>query len=96
MALFEDLYQRGNTIILVTHERDIAGARAAHRAFYATVLIELTNAGFIPELDLVALDRPMINRDGILILESAGPSDCCGIGTQTFSLVRPAELHSAE
>src|SRR3984893_14647705 len=24
MALFEDLYQRGNTIILVTHERDIA------------------------------------------------------------------------
>ena len=24
MALFEDLYRRGNTIILVTHERDIA------------------------------------------------------------------------
>ena len=24
MALFEDLYQKGNTIILVTHERDIA------------------------------------------------------------------------
>jgi putative ABC transport system ATP-binding protein len=24
MALLEDLYQRGNTIILVTHERDIA------------------------------------------------------------------------
>lgn len=29
MALFEDLYQRGNTIILVTHEEDIA--RHAHR-----------------------------------------------------------------
>src|SRR6202041_2447063 len=25
MALLEDLYHRGNTIILVTHERDIAG-----------------------------------------------------------------------
>jgi putative ABC transport system ATP-binding protein len=24
MALFEHLYQRGNTIILVTHERDVA------------------------------------------------------------------------
>jgi putative ABC transport system ATP-binding protein len=32
MALFEDLYQRGNTIILVTHERDIAAhaRRAVH------------------------------------------------------------------
>jgi len=29
MALFEELYQRGNTIILVTHEEDIA--RHAHR-----------------------------------------------------------------
>jgi len=29
MALFEDLYQEGNTIILVTHEEDIA--RHAHR-----------------------------------------------------------------
>ena len=29
MALFEDLYQAGNTIILVTHEEDIA--RHAHR-----------------------------------------------------------------
>ena len=29
MALFEDLYQRGNTIILVTHERDIARMRGA-------------------------------------------------------------------
>jgi putative ABC transport system ATP-binding protein len=32
MALFEELYQRGNTIILVTHERDIAAhaRRAVH------------------------------------------------------------------
>jgi putative ABC transport system ATP-binding protein len=32
MALLEDLYQRGNTIILVTHERDIAehARRAVH------------------------------------------------------------------
>ena len=29
MALFEELYQRGNTIIIVTHEEDIA--RHAHR-----------------------------------------------------------------
>ncbi len=29
MALFEELYQKGNTIILVTHEEDIA--RHAHR-----------------------------------------------------------------
>ena len=34
MALFEDLYQRGNTIILVTHERDIAAhaRRTVHLA----------------------------------------------------------------
>jgi putative ABC transport system ATP-binding protein len=29
MALFEELYQKGNTIILVTHEEDIA--KHAHR-----------------------------------------------------------------
>jgi putative ABC transport system ATP-binding protein len=29
MALFEELYQRGNTIILVTHEEDIA--KYSHR-----------------------------------------------------------------
>jgi len=29
MALFEELFQKGNTIILVTHEEDIA--RKAHR-----------------------------------------------------------------
>ena len=38
----------------------------------------------------------MTNRDGILILESAGHQPVGGIGTQTFTSVRPAELHSAE
>jgi putative ABC transport system ATP-binding protein len=32
MALFDDLHQRGNTIVLVTHERDIA--EYAHRVIY--------------------------------------------------------------
>jgi len=57
MALFEDLYQRGNTIILVTHERDIA-AHARRTVHLRDGLIETDHAGFIPELDLVALDRP--------------------------------------
>src|SRR5438552_13840091 len=57
MALLEDLYQRGNTIILVTHERDIA-AHARRTVHLRDGLIELYHAGFIPELDLVALDRP--------------------------------------
>src|SRR6266480_4369357 len=51
MALFEDLYQHGNTIILVTHERDIA-------VHLRDGLIEIDHAGFIPELGLVALERP--------------------------------------
>ena len=57
MALFEDLYQRGNTIILVTHERDIA-THARRTVHLRDGLIETDHAGFIPELDLVALDRP--------------------------------------
>ena len=57
MALFENLYQRGNTIILVTHERDIA-AHARRTVHLRDGLIETDHAGFIPELDLVALDRP--------------------------------------
>lgn len=57
MALFEDLYQRGNTIILVTHERDIA-AHARRTVHLRDGLIETDHAGFIPELDLAALDRP--------------------------------------
>ncbi len=32
MALFDDLHQRGNTIVLVAHERDIA--EYAHRVIY--------------------------------------------------------------
>jgi putative ABC transport system ATP-binding protein len=32
MALFDDLHQRGNTIVLITHERDIA--EYAHRVIY--------------------------------------------------------------
>ncbi len=51
MALLEDLYERGNTIILVTHERDIA-AHARRTVHLRDGLIESDHAGFIPELDL--------------------------------------------
>src|SRR6202035_1098212 len=51
MQLFEDLYKRGNTIILVTHERDIA-AHARRTVRLRDGLIELDHAGFIAELDL--------------------------------------------
>ena len=51
MALLEHLYQRGNTIILVTHERDIA-AHARRTIHLRDGLIEMDHAGFIPELDL--------------------------------------------
>src|ERR1700756_2166704 len=57
MALFEHLYSEGNTIILVTHERDIA-AHARRTVHLRDGLIETDHAGFIPELDLVALDQP--------------------------------------
>jgi putative ABC transport system ATP-binding protein len=50
MALLEDLYQRGNTIILVTHERDIA-AHARRTIHLRDGLIEMDHMGFIPELD---------------------------------------------
>jgi putative ABC transport system ATP-binding protein len=50
MALLEDLYQRGHTIILVTHERDIA-AHARRTIHLRDGLIEMDHAGFIPELD---------------------------------------------
>lgn len=50
MALFEDLYQRGNTIILVTHEANIA--RHARRALHLRDgLVESGNAGFMAELE---------------------------------------------
>jgi putative ABC transport system ATP-binding protein len=54
MALFEDLYQRGNTIIVVTHERDIA-AHARRTLHLRDGLIESDHAGFIPELDAAAV-----------------------------------------
>jgi putative ABC transport system ATP-binding protein len=50
MALLEDLYVRGNTIILVTHERDIA-AHARRTIRLRDGLIEMDHMGFIPELD---------------------------------------------
>jgi putative ABC transport system ATP-binding protein len=54
MALFEDLYQRGNTIILVTHERDIA-AHARRTVHLRDGLIESDHAGFIPEIDMAVV-----------------------------------------
>jgi len=51
MELLENLYQRGNTIILVTHERDIA-AHARRTVHLRDGLIEMDHAGFIPELDM--------------------------------------------
>ena len=54
MTLFEDLYQRGNTIILVTHERDIA-AHARRTVHLRDGLIESDHAGFIPEIDMAAV-----------------------------------------
>jgi putative ABC transport system ATP-binding protein len=50
MTLLEDLYQRGNTIILVTHERDIA-AHARRAVHLRDGLVEMDNVGYIPELD---------------------------------------------
>jgi putative ABC transport system ATP-binding protein len=50
MVLLEDLYLRGNTIILVTHERDIA-AHARRTIRLRDGLIEMDHMGFIPELD---------------------------------------------
>ena len=53
MALFEDLYQRGNTIILVTHERDIA--RHARRAVHLRDgVIESDEVGSVPALEPMA------------------------------------------
>jgi putative ABC transport system ATP-binding protein len=50
MVLLEDLYHRGHTIILVTHERDIA-AHARRTIHLRDGVIEMDHAGFIPELD---------------------------------------------
>ncbi len=56
MALLEDLYLRGNTIILVTHERDIA-AHARRTIHLRDGLIEMDHMGFIPELDAAVASR---------------------------------------
>jgi putative ABC transport system ATP-binding protein len=52
MALLEDLYHRGNTIILVTHERDIAG-HARRTVRLRDGVIESDERGFVPHLESV-------------------------------------------
>jgi len=53
MALLEDLYQRGHTIILVTHERDIAAH--AHRTIHLRDgVVESDESSFAPPLETVA------------------------------------------
>ncbi len=54
MALFEDLYQKGNTVILVTHEADIA--RHARRTVHLRDgLIESDDAVAVHELESVGV-----------------------------------------
>jgi putative ABC transport system ATP-binding protein len=53
MALLEDLYHRGNTIILVTHERDIA-AHARRKVRLRDGVIESDERGFVPHLESAA------------------------------------------
>jgi putative ABC transport system ATP-binding protein len=53
MALLEDLYHRGNTIILVTHERDIA-AHARRTVRLRDGVIESDERGFAPHLESMA------------------------------------------
>jgi len=53
MALLEDLYYRGNTIILVTHERDIA-AHARRTVHLRDGVIESDERRFVPRLESVA------------------------------------------
>ena len=53
MALLEDLYYRGNTIILVTHERDIA-AHARRTVHLRDGVIESDQRGFVPRLESMA------------------------------------------
>src|SRR5437763_8952544 len=53
MALLEDLYSRGNTIILVTHERDIA--RHARRTVHLRDgVIESDDIGVVPTMERIA------------------------------------------
>jgi len=53
MALFEDLYQRGTTIILVTHERDIA-AHARRTVHLRDGLIESDETGLVSAMESLA------------------------------------------
>jgi len=54
MALLEDLYRRGNTIILVTHERDIA-VHARRTVHLRDGLIESDELGFVPNVESMAV-----------------------------------------
>ena len=55
MALFEDLYQRGNTVILVTHESDIA--RHARRTVHLRDgLIESDDGAMVDQLEPAAVN----------------------------------------
>ena len=53
MALLEDLYQRGHTIILVTHERDIA-THARRTIRLRDGVVESDEQTFVPRLETVA------------------------------------------
>jgi putative ABC transport system ATP-binding protein len=53
MALLEDLYQRGNTIILVTHERDVA-THARRTIHLRDGVVESDEQTFVPRLETVA------------------------------------------
>src|SRR6266699_616467 len=53
MALLEDLYSRGNTIILVTHERDIA-AHARRTVHLRDGIIESDEVGVMPAMESMA------------------------------------------
>src|SRR5207253_7597499 len=53
MAMLEGLYSRGNTIILVTHERDIA-AHARRTVHLRDGIIESDEVGVIPAMEPIA------------------------------------------
>jgi putative ABC transport system ATP-binding protein len=53
MALLEDLYQRGHTIILVTHERDVA-THARRTIHLRDGVVESDEQTFIPRLGTMA------------------------------------------
>jgi len=53
MALLEDLYRRGHTIILVTHERDVA-AHARRTIRLRDGVVESDESTFVPQLESVA------------------------------------------